>query len=97
MRIQVVTLALSCAAFYAKVSPIASVFLSPHIQTLAEDTLTLDYDPDLACGGCVRAGYTYCAYKDDKEKGRNKLDRCCNAGDLQCMWNQTRKEATCAT
>jgi hypothetical protein len=43
----------------------------------------------------VRAGYTFCAQKDDK---RRNLDRCCNAGDFDCMWNQTRsKDTVCAT
>jgi hypothetical protein len=99
MRIQILTLALSCASVFTKFSSISQgVFLSlPPFQILAEDSLTLDYDPDLACGGCIRAGYTYCAYKDNSEKGRNKLDRCCNKGDLDCMWNQTRKDSICAT
>ncbi len=97
MRIQLFTLALSCAVVFTKIEPIASVFLSPHFQSLAEDTLNLDYDPNLACGGCVRAGYTYCAYKDS-EKGRSKLDRCCQSGDFNCMWNQTKnKDTICAT
>ena len=84
MRIQIVALALSCAAVSSKFSFSPASFLAPGIQTLAEDTLNLEFNENLSCGGCVRAGYTFCAQKDDK---RRNLDRCCNAGDFDCMWN----------
>ncbi len=64
----------------------ASSFL-PDLQILAEINLDLAYNETLACGGCIRAGYTFCASKDDSKKGRNPLDYCCNANNNTCLMN----------
>ena len=37
---------------------------------LVEDTISLAYNSTLACGGCIRAGYTYCM---DMKKLREEL------------------------
>lgn len=56
-------------------------------QTLADANLDLPYDSLLACGACIRSGYSYCMGKgDDKTKGRGANDVCCN--DYNCLANQ---------
>ena len=73
----------------------------PATQSLIEDTIGLDYDHNLACGGCVRSGYVYCRNKgdDDGHKVRPDGDRCCKIGDTDCMWGNTTKpkDIVCAT
>ena len=68
------------------------------LQTLAEDNLGLPYDRNLACGGCIRSKYVYCRDKEDMKKGRAILDRCCQVGDNDCMWNTTKpNQLICST
>lgn len=96
MRIQLIA-AFACATFVsANITPASEIFLAPHLNTLAEDTLNLPYSKNLACGGCIRSGYVFCGYKDGK-KGRDDLDVCCNKGDFECMFSQTKKDTRCAT
>ena len=69
-------------------------------NTLAadDDRLDLAYDSKLACGGCLRAGYTFCMNKDDHAKGRGVNDFCCRSDDLNCLVAQISKKGTqCAT
>ena len=60
--------------------------------------LNLPYDRDLACGGCIRSGHTFCRNRVDVKK-RDPNDRCCNQGDLNCMWDSEvkLKEIECGT
>ena len=47
---------------------------------LVEDTISLAYNSTLACGGCIRAGYTYCMdMGNEKAKGRATGDVCCDS------------------
>jgi hypothetical protein len=96
MRIQLIA-AFACATFVsANITPASEIFLAPHLNSLAEDTLNLPYSKNLACGGCIRSGYVFCGYKDGK-KCRDDLDVCCNKGDFECMFSQTKKDTRCAT
>jgi hypothetical protein len=52
-------------------------FLIEH-QTFSEDTINIPYSKDLACGACIRAGYSYCALKEGNWYRRAANDVCCN-------------------
>lgn len=66
-------------------------------SVLVEDTISLAYSETLACGGCIRAGYTYCMDMKNSGKGRPSGDVCCNSADcvLKAMVNNDKLE--CAT
>lgn len=68
-------------------------------QTLGENDLNLEYSPDLACGACVRSGYSYCALKKGDWYKRASGDICCN--DDKCLISALAKkgdqEMECAT
>jgi hypothetical protein len=68
-------------------------------KTLKEDTLNIPFNSTLACGACVRGGFSYCRTKSPGKKGRDAGDRCCAAGDLSCMFEEVgkAKDNVCAT
>ena len=51
-----------------------------------EDYIKIPYDKNLACGACVRAGFTYCIDRKDSGYGKPKNDVCCDTSD--CVLKQ---------
>ena len=72
---------LSIVGFLAVTARVQGSFLETMTLASSNDQLDLAYDPKLACGGCLRAGYTFCMGKDDKSKGRGANDFCCKSDD----------------
>lgn len=68
-------------------------------QNLQENDLNLPYSPDLACGACVRSGFSYCAQKNGDWYKRAAGDVCCETD--KCVVDQLAKqgdqEMDCAT
>lgn len=61
-------------------------FMKVPVQTLNEDTLQIPFNSSLACGACIRGGYTYCRTKSPGKKGRDPGDICCDKNDILCMF-----------
>jgi hypothetical protein len=51
-----------------------------------EDNLNIPYDINLACGACVRAGFTYCIDRKSSGYGKPKNDVCCDSAE--CVLKQ---------
>jgi hypothetical protein len=93
MKNLVVFTILGCAA-------VASANFLEHLQLqdLNANPLSLPYDQNIGCGGCLRSGYTFCRNRVDVRR-RDPNDRCCRQGDLNCMWDSDvrLRENLCAT
>jgi hypothetical protein len=55
------------------------------VLTSSKSVLNLDYSKHLACGGCLRSGYTFCGFKDLKNDDYVANATCCKNDDLPCI------------
>lgn len=55
------------------------------VLTSSKTVLNLEFSEHLACGGCLRSGYTFCGQKDLKNDDYVANATCCKNEDTACV------------